>query len=307
MWPADSLYETLDFIKTHPNPDGGWGYRPGGASYVEPTSFCVLALRSAGDTAAAANGLAFLKACQNVSGAVGASPKGSPESWMAYAGLLAYHAFGAAAEEKRLIPWILSVEDGSRRFRPNDVKAIRETYRFDASIPGWPWTAGTTAWVEPTALFIIALARAGVPLTNERILAGVRLILDRKVMSGGWNFGNPYSKSYELEAAPLSTSLALIALAAVGHSAADPAVASGIRFLQKSLAGDVSTVSLAWTLIALNAYGPHDELLPRVAKRLAGLRKTDGSFRGNLFESGLAYLALRDISPIIRPAGRIEK
>jgi hypothetical protein len=307
MLSTDGLPGTLEFIRSNHNPDGGWGYRPGGASYVEPTAFCILAMLSAGEKAAAASGLAFLKACQDASGAMRDSPGGGPESWMAYAALLAYDAVGAPGEKNRLIAWILKLEDGSRRFTTSDIKAILETYRYDASIPGWPWTVGTTAWVEPTALFVIALVRAGVPLANERILEGVRLIIDRKVHSGGWNFGNPYSKTYELQASPLSTSLALIALAAAGYSGRQSAVGSGVRFLQRCLAGDVSTVSLAWALIALKAYRPGGELVKQITNRLAGLRKTDGGFRRNLFESALAHLALHDASAIMQPAGQGEE
>jgi hypothetical protein len=135
----------------------------------------------------------------------------------------------------------------------------------------------------------------------------VRLIIDRKVHSGGWNFGNPYSKTYELQASPLSTSLALIALAAAGYSGRQSAVGSGVRFLQRCLAGDVSTVSLAWALIALKAYRPGGELVKQITNRLAGLRKTDGGFRRNLFESALAHLALHDASAIMQPAGQGEE
>ena len=76
---------------------------------------------------------------------------------MAYAALLAFHALGAANEERRLKDWILGFADASGHFTPDDVTAISTVYRYDASIPGWPWTPGTTGWVEPTALFIIAL------------------------------------------------------------------------------------------------------------------------------------------------------
>jgi len=299
-----TLPRTLGFIRAGQNKDGGWGYRPGGASWVEPSAFCAMALLAGGDRTAAGRGLAFLKACQNAAGGTGASPKDQGGSWMAYAALLAYHALGAGAEATRLIGWILGLEDASRRFAPADIRSIAKTYRYDASIPGWPWTPGTTAWVEPTALFILALTRAGVASTEPRIQAGVRLLIDRRVPSGGWNFGNPFSKSHELEATLLSTSLALAALAAAGTPATKPAVEAGLRFIEARLAADVSTVSLAWTLIALRSIPAGDRLVPGVTARLAGLAGSDGGFRGNLFESALAFLALEDASRIIRVPGK---
>jgi hypothetical protein len=150
-------------------------------------------------------------------------------------------------------------------------------------------------------LFLLALARAGVASTEPRIQAGVRLLIDRRVPSGGWNFGNPFSKAHELEATLLSTSLALTALAAAGIPAGNPAVEAGLRFVEQSLAGDVSTVSLAWTLIALRSSPVGGRLVPGTAARLAGLAKADGSFRGNLFESALACRPRR---AIIRVPGK---
>jgi hypothetical protein len=304
MMSSAALPRTLGFIRSDQNQDGGWGYRPGGASWVEPSAFCAMALLAGGDRPAAGRGLAFLKACQNASGGTGVSPKDQGGSWMAYAALLAYHALGADAEATRLVGWILGLEDASRRFAPEDVRSIAKTYRYDASIPGWPWTPGTTAWVEPTALFILALTRAGVASTEPRIQAGVRLLIDRRVPSGGWNFGNPFSKSHELEATLLSTSLALAALAAAGTPASKAAAEAGLPFIEAQLAGDASVVSLSWTLIALRSLPAGDRLVPAVSARLAGLARTDGSFRGNLFESALAFLALEDASRIIRVPGK---
>jgi hypothetical protein len=261
-----------------------------------------MALLAGGETEAAGRGRAFLESCAGPSGAVGVRPGDREGSWMAYAALLAFHAFGARSAEARSVDWILKFEDASGRFSPADLQTIARTYRYDASIPGWPWTPGTTAWVEPTALFIIALTRAGVLPTHVRIAAGVRLLVDRRIPSGGWNFGNPYSKSHALAATPLATSIALSALAAAGVPADGPAVPAGLRFLERSLSGDVSAVSLAWALIALRSYPSGRPAAAGVSARLDGLRGPDGSFRGNPFESALASLALTEPSLIIPAA-----
>jgi len=123
----------------------------------------------------------------------------------------------------------------------------------------------------------------------------VKLILDRAVpSSGGWNFGNPFNKSHELAATPLSTAIALAALAAAGAPETEPAVAAGSRFLERSLDGDLSAVALGWALVACRACRSLSSLVPRAEARLDGLRRADGSFRGNPFESALAFLALED-------------
>jgi hypothetical protein len=295
------LSQAADFIKTHQNPDGGWGYEPGRASLVEPTGMAVLALQVRGDFAAAGRGLAFLKMCQQPSGAVGIGPRDADGSWMAYAALLAFHAMGAAEEEKRLRAWVLAFDDASGRFTKEDISAIASRFRYDASIPGWAWTPRTTAWTEPTALFILALRLAGVTESEKRLRSGVELILDRRVPSGGWNFGNPYSKGYELEATAMSTALALAALGAAGVSEGRPAVAAGIRFLEKGLSAEASTASLAWILLALKSYPGAVGRIPEVTRLLAARQANDGGFRGNIFETALAFLVLNDAS-ILKPA-----
>jgi hypothetical protein len=297
---SSRLSQAIDFLRARQNPDGGWGYAAGRASLVEPTGLGAIALHAAGAAVEAGRGLAFLKSCQTASGAVGIGPRAADGGWMAYAALLAFHALGAGSEEQRLKDWILGFEDASARFSKEEVAIVAERYRYDATIPGWAWTPRTTAWVEPTALFIVALRRAGVPAAEKRIRSGVELILDRRVPSGGWNFGNPYSKSYALEASTMSTALALDALGAAGIPESHSAVAAGLRYLKKALAGDVSTASLAWALLALKSFPSGAAGAVGVADRLSRLQAADGGYRGNPFETALAWLVLSD-APSLAP------
>jgi hypothetical protein len=298
MRPPLSL--AIEFLRTNQNPDGGWGYEPGRMSLVEPSAVGLLAIHASGDRTRSSRGLDFLRSCQRDSGAVGIGPKDAEGSWMAYAALLAFHDLGASAEERRLKDWVLSFDDASGRFSKEEISIVATRYRYDASIPGWPWTPRTTAWVEPTALFILALRRAGVPAAEKRIRSGVDLILDRRVPSGGWNYGNPFSKSFKLEASTMSTALALTALGAADVPEGRPAVRAGLRFLADALGGDISTASLAWVLLALKSFASGATRAAGVAARLARLQTADGSFRGNMFETALAYLVLSD-APILGP------
>jgi len=302
----ERLSRAAAYIKAHQNPDGGWGYEPGRTSLVEPTGLCSLVLLARGDGAAAARGLAFLKTCLKPSGAIGINPGDAEGSWMAYAALLAFHAFGASTEADKLKAWIMTFEDASGRFSKDEIAVVAARYRYDASIPGWAWTPRTTAWIEPTALFILALVRTGVPASEKRIASGLDLILDRRVPSGGWNFGNPFSKSFELEATAMSTALALAALGAAGWPESRPAVAGGIRYLNKSLAGEVSTATLAWSVVALKSFTGTRGRARAEADRLAGLQSTDGGFRRNLFETAIAFLVLSGTS-ILEPAGEVVR
>ncbi len=223
---------------------------------------------------------------------------------MSYAALLAFDAFNADKEKRRLIDWALRMEDASSRFRPEDIAAIRELYRYNAAIQGWPWTPTTTAWVESTALFIIALTRIGIPPEHERVRSGISVLLDRRIRSGGWNFGNPYDKSQEQEARILSTALALSALGSAEFPEAHSAVREGIESLSRDLDGYVSTVSLAWILMASKVFPSASALTPAVTERLLSAQNIAGGFRGNLFETALAYIALCAPDILIRTARR---
>lgn len=298
-----SLSRAIDFIKANQNPDGGWGYYPQRESLTEPTAFCLLSLYSSGENRHVSSGLSFLKSCQSDSGAVGIDKCDQEGNWMAYAALLAFHMFEAEAEKNRLIDWALDFQDASSRLSKEYIKAIRRKLRFDPSIRGWPWTTRTTAWVEPTSLFIIALTRSGIPKDHDRIRSGVKLLLDRKIKNGGWNFGNPYDNARYLEPGALPTSLAVLALHLAGHPGSGSAVRQGLQILSRSLENDMSVASLIWALLALKALTPDSLDAGRAAARLMDRQASDGSFRGNLFETSLAYLALGDSSPILGNPG----
>jgi hypothetical protein len=98
----------------------------------------------------------------------------------------------------------------------------------------------------------------------------------------------------------MSTALALAALGAAGVPESRPTVGEGISYLTRGLAGDVSTASLAWILLALKSYPAGASQVPIVAARLAGLQAADGSFRRNLFETALAFIVLSDTAILVR-------
>lgn len=282
-----------DFLVRGQNPDGGFGYRLASRSLVEPTAFCALALATSGKTQESQRAMAFLKRCQGVDGSVGLDAEEPEGNWMAYAALLAFQGLGAIEEARRLKEWGLAFVDASSRLPPASIAAIKADFRFDASIPGWPWTAGTSGWVEPTAMFVIALLRAGVPTSHPRIQQGTALILDRRIPSGGWNFGNPFSGSYPLEPNLLSTALALTALAVAGIGETHPAVQGGIQFVRGRFRGPVSVVSLCWNCLALRTFPSANAMVQEMRSRLSGLQGGDGGFRGNPFETALAVLVLK--------------
>lgn len=292
--------QTLDFLRASQNADGGWGYRPGGTSWVEPTAFASLALGAAGPDPQALRGLEFLKRCRQPDGAIGLGLGSRDGCWAAYAALLAFHGLGARPEEEKAKDWILKFVDSSSGLPPETLRAIQQEYRIDPSIPGWPWIRGTSNWVESTSLFMIALAASDVPVLHVRVQAGIDLLLDRALPSGGWNFGNPFIESHEMDPSLLSTSLALAALGAYGLTEGTPAVSKGIRAIVRLLAGDAGTMALAWSITASRLFPSASAHAPAAASRLASRRLPNGSYRDNPFETALAHLAAEKPEMLLR-------
>jgi hypothetical protein len=82
--------------------------------------------------------------------------------------------------------------------------------------------AGTHSWIEPTALGVIALKAAGHE-RHERVQEAIRMILDRQLPHGGWNYGNTFVFGRELRPMPESSGAALAGLAGQVERGSRPA------------------------------------------------------------------------------------
>ena len=289
---ADSTAaKSIRYLVDTQNPDGGWGYWARKAGQTEPTGLAILALKASGQAAACERGLSFLRSCRLESGAIGVGPQDKAGNWTAYAALLAFHALGASEDEKKLKDWILDFRDDAYRLSNDEAAEIAGRFRYDVMIPGWPWIANTVSWVEPTALFATALLHAGIDPDNRRIQFALRLILDRKINTGGWNYGVPFDRK-DSPALPLATAIALLALGTAGVGEGEPALTQAVDFLTARPPAETSTAALGWSILAFKNIGIARSKISGWSAELAGRREDDGSFRGNILETALALLAL---------------
>ena len=140
----------------------------------------------------------------------------------------------------------------------------------DTSIKGWAWIEKTHSFVDPTALSLLALEINGLG-THPRFRDGIRMLMNRQLPHGGWNYGNTLVYGKELSPFIDTTGLALTALA--GHVAKEK-VAESLQFLRKQAEQCRTPLSLAWTLFGLGAWGEFpsrglewiDETLKKQAK-----------------------------------------
>lgn len=272
------------FIASSQNPDGGWGYRVGGMSFVEPTATVLQALNS--DAAAARQRACdWLLALQHADGGWGIGAPDSESGWMTAHAVLALAGWHQAQTAcSRGVDWLLATE-GIRATDPAAREQVRSAFRMDSTLRGWPWQPGDAAWVHPTAIALLALCAAD-QAGHARVKAGVDYILDRAVAGGGWNIGNPEMLGKIIPANAQDTAVALVALKAAGM-AGEARVDAGIQFLQTAVRDARTSAELAWGVYGLSKWG----VSQNGTLRLSALQRSDGSWDGNPFITAIAIQA----------------
>jgi hypothetical protein len=231
-----------------------WGYRRGASPAVEATALAALGLlataRGDDDPARAlvVRSADVLAGLQRPDGSLGVGPSLPSPGWATPYALLLWQALGTHPEaRRRAAAWLLAerVDTPPRSADPDHLSG------HDSTIPGWPWVEGTHSWVEPTALAVLTLGREG-HLEHPRVVDGVRLLADRAIESGGWNYGNNVVYGRSLRPQPAPTGLALLALARAGSG---KRVDRAATYLRSTLPGLRAASSLAWGLLGLRAWG----------------------------------------------------
>ena len=232
---------------------GGFSNRPGGEFRVDATGWGAVALAAAGtgeDLLGTAR--ARLASEQQEDGRVSVSPDHPEAFWPTALAILAWHGSRAHREaQSRAVKFLLSMT--GRHF----VKDPEAPVEHDTSIRGWPWIANTHSMVGPTALSLIALRIAGHG-ENELSREATRMLMDRQLPTGGWNYGNTFVYGHELYPQPENTGLALDALAG---SVLRQDVSRSLGYLESRLTRLRAPLSLGWGLLGLGAW----EIRPRKA------------------------------------------
>jgi hypothetical protein len=229
------------------NADGGWGYYQGKASRLEPTCWSVLALSS--HTAPGDLGVA-LRTWPSEDGLLVERHGGEPN--YAFHGL-ALLVLGACGLEH-----VAGTATLVRALQRVKGKPFADSWisRQDNSLQGWSWIADTFSWVEPTAWCLLATkkqaAAAKVHIDRARILEAERLLLDRAMLTGGWNYGNSNMLGQQLVAYVPTTAVALLAMQ---DRRSEPSVERGLAYLVKHATTERSGSALALAALALQAYG----------------------------------------------------
>lgn len=234
----------LELLISRQHESGAFRVRDNGEGRPDATAWAALALRAeAGHPELAEKARRHLLREQLQDGRLVAAPHSPSACWPTPLALLAWHGWqeGAAAA-KQAIQFLDQVRVLTWDMDPYTA--------IDSRIKGWSWIAGTSCWVEPTALAIFALERYGVK--NERTGEGVRLLLDRQLPKGGWNYGNTVVFGSELYPTEETVGVALTALA--GHCE-KAEVERSLRLLEQRLQKVRTPLTLAWGILGMAAWG----------------------------------------------------
>ena len=251
------------------NGDGGWGYYQGKATRLEPTCWAILALK--GDAAVGDLGRTL-------------------RNWPASEALLLERVGGQPNYGFHALALLALVAAGVEHVEGNatlasalqKVKGLAlpqsDISRQDNSLQGWSWIANTFSWVEPTAWCVLALKKAAAVGTlrvdADRINEAERLLLDRAMQAGGWNYGNSNMLGQELVPYVPTTAIALLALQDRRH---EPAVARGLSYLERSAVNERSGSALALASLALRVYGRPADSVDAALREQLGVTMSLGS------------------------------
>lgn len=257
------LAEFLSHLKNLQNTDGGWGFRSGGQSRVEPTCWAARALFSSGlnfqseQLRKAAN---FLRSKQLLDGSWPATPEMSSGSWITSLACSVLADDGQSVEQMAAgLRWLC--DDF-----PRDSTALRRfmrriwlkspTVSQSDAYRGWGWTPRTASWIEPTSFALMAL-RDSRPKQLPKNAAkrqelAISLLYDRMCPGGGWNCGNPRVYGVDGDSLVLPTCWALLALRDAPEK---PGRTLSIEWLQKEFTNIESAASLAVARMTLENYG----------------------------------------------------
>ena len=228
-------------------PEGGFPPRRGEPFRSDATAWAILALsRLAPGHTLLDPARDRLTTVQEPDGRVSMSRGHEAAFWPTALSVLAWN--GSQVHERhssRAVEFLLNTTGNHWKKRPDD------PFGHDPSVLGWPWIEGTHSWVEPTALAVIALQVAGHG-QHDRVRQAVRMMLDRQLPHGGWNYGNTMVFGRELHPMPESTGAALVGLAG---EVEQRTVARSLDYLQGEVDRLRTPVSLGWALLGLAVWG----------------------------------------------------
>jgi hypothetical protein len=226
----------------------------------------------------------WLLAQQSSTGSIGVTASRDAPCWPTALAILLWSrldrkTFGDAID--RAVAWTLAERGLTHERRPHA--------GHDTKLVGWSWAAHTHSWLEPTAMFVLALKAVG-QSDHPRTREAVRLLVDRQLPDGGCNYGNTIVLGQELLPHIEPTGVVMMALA--GEALVDPRIERSLEYLKRELSPTTPTASLSYGLLGLTAHhrAPDNKLAWLEAARSRTINREASPFK-------LALIALAASDP----------
>jgi hypothetical protein len=240
-----------------------FGYHDASPSAVEPVALSAIALVGSGPAKSALPLLRWLCERQNADGSLGVDPSEAAPCWPTAWAIIAWrqsqttesNAAEFAAAKDKALEWLVTAK--------GELIERTGTTGHDTTILGWPWVHGTHAWLEPTAMALLALKHTGHD-AHVRAREAVDLLHDRLLPAGGSNYRTAKSIDYlraELSARTPTASLCYGLLGLAAQNAFPPEAESWLAAAAaRTLARDPAPYKLA--LLILAGQGAGSPLIP---------------------------------------------
>lgn len=227
--------------------DGGFSGGPGGHFQTDSTAWGILALKAYGGSEGLLDrSLRLLMREQLEDGRLCVNKSHPASYWPTSLAILAWQDSEVCRDaQQRAVRFLLGTT-GFHFPRESDAPSPH-----DSLLKGWPWVGETHSWVEPTAMAMMALRVTGHG-HHDRVKEAIRMVLDRQLPHGGWNYGNTHVFGKELHPMPESTGAALIGLAGMVE---ERTVARSLEYLEDEVGRLRTPISLGWSLLGLAAWG----------------------------------------------------
>ncbi|MBW2703330.1 MAG: terpene cyclase/mutase family protein [Deltaproteobacteria bacterium] len=238
-------------------PEKGWPVLPGKAPRPDATAWVALTLASWGrldkDWGKA---LDLLTGFQRSNGSLPVFASQPEATWPTSLAVMAWSASKKhEASMQRALDYLLKIE-----IRHVADPAIGHALQ----LRGWPWIAETHPWVEPSCMGLLALSAAG--REDPRSDEALRMLLNRQLEAGGWNYGNTKVFGATLRPQTGPSGLALMTLA--GRTEMKK-VAHSIRHLRQQVEQTRSPRSLGLVAMGLRAWSPEHSFCSQLVESLS--------------------------------------
>ncbi|MBX3350059.1 MAG: terpene cyclase/mutase family protein [Nitrospira sp.] len=251
-------------------PSGGFSGRHGGQFQVDSTAWGILALKACDGSAELLDQSRHLLMREQLPDGRLCVNKSHPASyWPTPMAILAWQDSQSCREaQQRSVRFLLDTT-GFHFSRDSDAPAAH-----DSLLKGWPWVDETHSWVEPTAMSVIALRATGYG-RHDRVQEAVRMLLDRQLPHGGWNYGNTLVFGKELHSMPESTGAALTSLAGLVER---ESVRASLAYLQHKVSSLRTPISLGWSLLGLAAWNESPANVAALVERCLANQERYGEY-----------------------------